>query len=191
MKILIRGGSIAAGTGVSAGYANILAERCRLAGVEVINRSAPNDTSFDGVRSFREDVVPEKPEILILHFGVDDAYLAVYRSEFKENLVQMVRLARISFDPVTILLTSHPFEDPYDRDVMDIYYRVIQEVSCELSCEMVPVHTYWQGHIADRGCRHRDLVQGDVRYPNETGHAVFAEAIMPTLMRIIGQSAGC
>ena len=99
----------------------------------------------------------------------------------------MVRLAKTSCDPATILLTSQPFEDPYDRDVMNIYYRVIREVSCDLSCGMIPVHTYWQGHIAERGWRHGDLLQDDVRYPNEAGHAVFAAAILPTLMTIMGQ----
>ena len=144
------------------------------------------DTSFNGVWSFQKDVVPEKPEILIPHFGVDGAFSSIYRSEFKENLVQMVRLAKVSFDPATILLTFHPFEDPYDRDVMNIYYRVIREVSCG----MIPVHTYTyrQGHLAERGWRHGDLQQDDVRYPNEAGHAVFAAAILPTLLTIMGQS---
>ncbi|HEX9156743.1 MAG TPA: SGNH/GDSL hydrolase family protein, partial [Syntrophales bacterium] len=107
MRFLVRGGSIAAGVGVPRGYADILRERYAPRGVELINRSNPKETSFEGIETFSRDVEPFRPDILILHFGIDDAFSAVYRSEFKENLVRMIRRARVGFRPDILLLTSH------------------------------------------------------------------------------------
>ncbi len=185
MRILIRGGSIAAGIGVMTSYAHILTDYGSSRCIEVLNRSRINDTSFDGVRSFQEDIEPYRPNILMLHFGVDDAYLSVYRSEFKENLVQMVRQAKTRFNPAIMLLTSHTFDDPYDMEALNIYYRVIREVSVDLACEMIPVHTYWQGYLESHQISNRALVQEDVRYPNEQGHLVFASAIIQRVQAIL------
>ena len=174
--LLIRGGSIPAGYGVKRSYVDIL--RDTLPAVDIINRSRIKDTSFQGVWSFYEDIDNYKPDILLLHFGIDDAYQPVYRSEFKENLVQIVRLARKRFDPEIILLTSHHFENPYDMEMIYIYYRVIREVAVDLACSMVPVHVYWSGILEERGASLSDYVQADCRYPNERGQELYAESVL-------------
>jgi lysophospholipase L1-like esterase len=117
----------------------------------------------------------------MLHFGIDDAYHPVYRSEFRENLVQIIRLARKEFNPDIILLTSHPFDDQYDMSAVYIYYRALRELSAEMNCRLVPVHTWWAGYLLDTGLKSRDLLQKDTRYPNEHGHRVIAEAVINTI----------
>ncbi|HQF06805.1 MAG TPA: SGNH/GDSL hydrolase family protein [Spirochaetota bacterium] len=178
-KLLIRGGSIPAGYGVKRTYVDRIRET--ITAVEVINRSRIRDTSFQGVWTFQEDIDAHKPDILMLHFGIDDAYQPVYRSEFKENMVQIVRLARKRFDPEIILLTSHPFVNPYDMEMIYIYYRTIREVAVDLKCDMVPVHVYWSGIIEEKGETLSDFVQEDCRYPNELGHGLYAEAVVHKL----------
>ena len=127
------------------------------------------------------------PDVLILHFGIDDAFFPVYRSEFKENLVQTVRLARHVCDPYVMILTSQPFEDPYDMDAVNIYYRTIREVCVDLECEMVPVHTWWQGIMMDRGLRTSDFVLKDTRLPNGRGHEIFASCLEGRIEKIISK----
>lgn len=182
-RLLIRGGSIAAGYGVKKNYVDMVSET--FAGLEVINRSRYKDTSFQGVWTFDEDIYAFKPGILVLHFGIDDAYNPVYRSEFKENLVQIVRLARKRFDPQIILLTSHPFENHYEMEVIYIYYRVIREVALDCACELVPVHVFWAGVIEEQGLAIRDFIQEDSRYPDERGHVLYAEALISKLRQMI------
>lgn len=184
MKLLIRGGSIAAGCGVKRGYADILQAHYAPLGLEVINRSYARHTSFDGIETFDVDIDPFRPELLMLHFGIDDAFCPVYRSEFKENLVQMVRLARGRFNPIILLPTAQPFENPYDMEAVSIYYRTIREVAVDLDCEMIPVHTFWTGYLMDTDTDHRALVQEDPRCPNERGHAVMAEAVIAKLEHV-------
>jgi lysophospholipase L1-like esterase len=181
MRLLIRGGSIAAGFGVNRTYVDIIKDS--LNGIEIINRSRIKDNSFQGVWTFDDDIDPFKPDILVLHFGIDDTYNPVYRSEFKENLVQIVRLARKRFDPEIILLTSHPFNNQYEMEMIYIYYRAIREIATDLACELVPVHVYWAGTLEERGLTIADCVQEDCRFPNEQGHALYAEAIIPKLQK--------
>jgi lysophospholipase L1-like esterase len=101
----------------------------------------------------------------------------VYRSEFKENLVQLVRLSRKLFDPDIFLLTSHPFEDRYDMDTALIYYRAIREVALDLSCTLVPVHLLWLGRLQDGRRRISEYLQADICLPNEEGHDIYADIV--------------
>jgi lysophospholipase L1-like esterase len=176
-RLVIRGGSIAAGCGVDRGYARILEESLSPKGVEVVNRSRSGDNSFDGIWTFARDIEPFVPDVLLIHFGVDDAFFPVYRSEFKENLVRMVRRSRELFSAAVCIATSHTFDDPCDMDAVNIFYRAIREVAVDLECHMIPVHTYWAGHLHDNGLSSRDLVLEDTRYPNGRGHEVFARII--------------
>ena len=184
MKLLIRGGSIAAGLGVIKSYVDILTESLLKKGIEVINRSRYKETSFDGIGTFNEDIDFFRPDILLVHFGVDDAFGYVYRSEFQENLVQMIRRAQTRFNPVIFLATSHSFDDPYDMDAVNIFYRSLRIVASDLGCELIPVHNYWAGYLEEQNLSSKDLVLSDFRYPNERGHQVIAEAILTRLSKI-------
>jgi lysophospholipase L1-like esterase len=185
MRILVYGGSIAAGLGVSRGYVDILRDRYLSGGVEILNRSRPRETSFEGLERFAEDAVSCRSDVLVLHFGVDDAFSAVYRSEFKENLVHICRLARAGFQPDIFMLTSHTFDDPHEMDAVDIYYRTIREVAVDLACQWVPVHTAWAGILLDQGLRNSILLQTDIRLPNEKGHERYASIVAGYLDRIL------
>lgn len=181
MKLLIRGGSIAAGYGVIKSYADILAKSLSKQGIEVINRSRYRETSFDGIRTFNEDIDVFQPDILLVQFGVDDAFQYVYRSEFQENLVQIIRLARTRFNPVICLATSHTFDDPHDMDAVYIFYGSLRIVASDLDCTFIPVHHYWAGYLEEHNLCSKDLVLSDSRYANESGHQVIAEAVMKWL----------
>jgi len=185
MKLLIRGGSIAAGLGVTKSYVDILTESLLKKGIEVINRSRYKETTFDGIGTFNEDIANFEPDILLVQFGVDDAFGYVYRSEFQENLVQMVRLARHRFNPVIFLATSHTFDNPNDMDAVYIFYRSLRIVASDLGCELIPVHNYWAGYLEENNLCSKDLTLSDSRYPNERGHQVIAEAILTWLSKIL------
>lgn len=185
MKLLIRGGSIAAGFGVNRSYADILAQSLLSQGIEVINRSRYKETTFDGIGTFKEDIAFFTPEFLLVHFGVDDAFGYVYRSEFQENLVQLIRIARQSFNPRIFLCTSHILDNIYDTDVVNIYYRSLGIVAHDLDCQLIPVHTYWAGYLEELSISCKDLVLSDSRYPNERGHEVIAEGLIKCFSRNI------
>ncbi len=147
----------------------------------MINCSRYRETSFDGIETFNEDIAPFVPDILLLHFGVDDAFGYVYRSEFQENIVQIIRRARALFNPLIFLATAHTFDDPHDMAAVDIFYRSLRIVAVDLNCKSISLDRYWVGYLAKNCLTSADLVISDSRYPNEKGHEVFAEAIMKAL----------
>ena len=185
MKILIRGGSIAAGHGVKKGYADILKAHFAKKGVAVINRSRFGETSFDGINTFDRDIDVFQPEMLVVHFGIDDAFGGVYRSEFQENMVRMVRRARDHFNPVVFLATSHPFDHPPDKEAVDIFYRSLSIVAMDLRCVLIPVHLHWWAWLMRRDVRPQSLLQSDTRYPNEQGHRIIAQAMAASLNKFL------
>ena len=187
MKLLIRGGSIAAGYGVTRNYADIMKESFLRKGIEVINRSRHKETSFDGIGTFNEDIDFFQPDVLLIQFGVDDAFQYVYRSEYQENLIQMIRLARTRFNPVILLATSHTFEDHQDMEAVNIFYRSLRIVASDLGCALIPVHHYWDCYLEENNLCKNDMVQTDSRYPNEMGHQVMAEVLMIWLDKIRNQ----
>lgn len=187
MKLLIRGGSIAAGYGVTRNYADILKESLLCKGIEVINRSRYRETSFDGIGTFNEDIDFFQPDVLLIQFGVDDAFQYVYRSEFQENLIQIIRLARTRFNPVILLATAHTFDNSHDMEAVNIFYRSLRIVASDLGCAFIPVHHYWNNYLEEHNLCNNDMVQSDSRYPNEIGHQVMAESMMTWLEKISDQ----
>jgi lysophospholipase L1-like esterase len=183
MKLLIRGGSIAAGYDVTKGYVDILKEILANTKIEVINRSRYRETSFEGIETFNEDIAALAPEILLLHFGVDDAFGYVYRSEFQENIIQIIRRARALFNPLIFLATAHTFDNAHDMAAIDIFYRSLRIVAVDLNCKSIFLDRYWAGYLAKNQLTNADLVLSDPRYPNEKGHEVMAEAIIKALYR--------
>ena len=87
----------------------------------------------------------------------DDAFQCVYRSEFQENLVQMIRLARLRFNPIVFLATSHTFDDPCDMATVNIFYRSLKIVASDMNCELIPVHHYWAGYLEEYALKARIL----------------------------------
>jgi hypothetical protein len=136
------------------------------------------------VRSFEHDIAPFSLRLLIIHFGIDDAFGCVYKSEFKENLVRMVKSARACCDPVIFMPTSQSFESSYYMQPARFYYQIISDVCVDLGCEMVPVHACWNRIVEEQGVMHADLVQQNVLYPGERGHAIFAKALIKRLEMI-------
>lgn len=183
MILLIRGGSISAGYGCLNPYPEIVKTHFENS-ITIYNKSNNRDTSFDAIETFKDDIAPYKPDILTLHFGIDDAYHPVFRSEFKENIVQTIRVSRQFFKPKIVLMTSHSFENPIFMDEVYIYYRALREIAVDMDCFLLPIHIIWDGLINDNEYRHSDLVQNDVRFPNEAGHLIYANALINLIHQI-------
>ncbi|MEW6526520.1 MAG: SGNH/GDSL hydrolase family protein [Spirochaetota bacterium] len=182
--ICIRGGSLSAGHNVITSYVDILSHDGLLQAHTLINLSKLGDSSFEGVWQF-DTVLLHKPDILILHFGIDDIYRPVYRSEFKENLVRMVQKARNASINHIILPTLHLVRNQYDMNAVDVFTRTVREVALDMDCLLAMVHIEWINYLYETGQSLDRLLTVDDRYPNEQGHALIAEAIKKKLVHLL------
>jgi hypothetical protein len=126
----------------------------------------------------------------MVHFGIDDIYRPVYRSEFKENLVGIVKLSRERFSPEIMLLTSHLFGNPVEMDTARVYYRTIFEVASDLRCTYIPVHLWMYSYMNETGMQLEELVQEDVRLPSIEGHKAYAEIVSGKIRSYMKYGAG-
>ncbi|MCX8123560.1 MAG: SGNH/GDSL hydrolase family protein [Spirochaetes bacterium] len=182
--ICVRGGSISAGYRVKTSYIDMLSNDEVIKQHKIINISKIGDSSFEGVWQF-DNVILHKPDILILHFGMDDIYRPVYRSEFKENLVRMVQKARAVSIPHIILPTLHLVKNQYDMDAVDVFTRTAREVALDMNCLLATVHIEWINYLYETGNSIDSLLTIDDRYPNEQGHFLIAEAIKKKLLPLL------
>lgn len=88
-NVIAFGDSLTHGDGASAGrdYPAVLS---RLAGVKVINRGRPGDTSADGLARLETDVLQCDPKIVIVFFGGNDLLRRVGEEETFRNLDTIV-----------------------------------------------------------------------------------------------------
>ena len=184
-RLLIRGGSIAAGYKVERGYADILRDWGAARGIELINCSRPGENTFDAVRTFHDDIAPFKPDMLIIHFGLTTPSAVYINQSSRKTWCSSCGAAASCFTQSSSCRPRSPLKAHPICSRLISTTRSSRDVCGDLGCEMVPVYTYWSGLVMERGLRHADLVQENVLYPNERGHDFFAQAIIQRLERIL------
>lgn len=182
--ICIRGGSISAGHLVTQSYVDVLTHDEILNNHTIINISNVGDSSFEGVWQF-DRILLHKPDILIIHFGMDDIFRPVYRSEFKENLVRMVQKAREASINTIILVTLHLVQNPHLMERVEAITNTVREVAFDMHCYLATVHIEWMNYLYETGNSLTTLLTNDERYPNELGHKLIAQAIKRKLNSIL------
>lgn len=182
--ICIRGGSISAGHKVKHPYVCSLMQNKIIRNHTIVTIARFGDSSFEGIWEF-DSIVLYKPDILILHFGMDDIYRPVYRSEFKENLVRMVQKARDKDIAHIILVTLHLVENPYLMERVESMTNIVREVALDLQCKLATVHIEWMNYLYKTRNSLANLLSDDERYPNERGHKLIAKAIQRKLIPLL------
>ncbi len=189
MDIVFRGGSPLAEREHVHTFVHLLASDRAFTGHNIYTIAEYGHTTFDLIWDFDEEIQPLEPGLLVLQFGVDDMFRPVYRSEFKENLVQAIRRARRRFHPDIILCTTHLFGTAYENDAAGIYNRTTREVAADLQCEYIPLHLLWLNHIHENGIPVDDLLEADSRHPSQAGHMVTADAVRNKILKMINTAA--
>ncbi len=182
--IVLSGGSITSGYATTQSYVAMLSSDEVIKQHNIINVSHFGDSSFEGIWHF-DRVLQHKPDVLIIHFGMDDIYRPVYRSEFKENLVRMVQKARESYIKHIIMPTLHLVPNQYDMDAVNVFTRTVREVALDLHCHLATVHIEWMNYLYDSNDTLESLLTHDYRYPNEKGHCLIAKAINKRLIPLL------
>lgn len=185
MILLIRGGGIAAGTFAQFPYWKHLSQKLKQQNITVVNRSRDRDTTFHACWTFEEDIDPYKPEMILFHFAIDDIYRPVYKSEFKENLVQLVRLCRLRYNSCIFLATSHPFTNENEMQTALWYYSIIRDVAFDLHCHYIPIHYLIGDELLQNKLTLKDILLDDERYINDMGHMLYYNILIKKIQSVL------
>ena len=184
LKIVAFGDSFTYGWMVSRGYLDFLRDMLRQeypeCSVSILNRGMPGDTAENGLYRLTSHVLDEDPDLVLIQFGLNDAYLGYSPDVYRKNILSMVERIRNDTCARVLLLTSNYLPDERENRMAEDFYRRLTDISREQDVPVVPVHEYWREKV-NNGTDHDSLVQGDRVHPTVEGYRLMAESIMKML----------
>jgi acyl-CoA thioesterase I len=179
-QILAFGDSLTSGFGLSAdqGFAARLEAKLRGDGIDVrvINAGVAGDTTAGGLARL-DWALAEKPDLVILELGANDALRGIDPPAVRANLDKMI--GKIQASGAKLLLTGMRalanFGEDYQRDFERIYPELAREHD-------VPLYPFFLEGVA----MHAELNQPDGLHPNERGVGVLVDRIAPVVAPLIG-----
>lgn len=197
-------------------YPAILGRALRDAGqpVRVINAGVPSDSTREARARFAADVLAPAPDLVIMQFGINDSAIDVWRGEsrprigltdYAANLATMVRELRRR-GVVVIPMTPNPLRwtdglremygkppyDPADPDgfngLLPRYAQKVRDVAGRCGVPLVDSFSAFRDYGEQPGQSVDDLLL-DGMHPNDRGHALEAELLLPHVLAAAAASA--
>jgi len=181
VTIVAFGDSLTQGWMVRKGYINFIDEMLSLKYPEsrhrIINRGIPGDTSDAGLYRLGRDVLDENPDLVLIQFALNDAYMGFSPGRLKKNILSMIERIKDDTSAAILLITSVMINIRDENSMAEKFYSILQEIAKEEDIPIALVHEYWKKMISD-GIEHSSLVQGDQVHPTVEGYRLMAEAVM-------------
>ena len=179
-EILAFGDSLTAGLGLPADatFPSRLEARLRAEGTlaHVVNAGVSGDTTSGGLARL-DWVLAEKPDIVILELGANDALRGIEPALVRANLDAMI--GKIEASGAKLLLMGMRAPPNWGADYQHEFDRVYPELAQAHGVTLYPF--FLEGVAMDP-----KLNQPDGLHPNERGVAALVERIAPYVARLIG-----
>jgi len=181
LKVAAFGDSITAGGDATAPdliyweqWLTALRKRYPKATITGVNSATGGDTTVQGLARLEQKVLNEKPDLVLVAFGMNDQNIgSVSLERFEANLVELIDRIRASTSAEIVLLSSC-LPNPnwhYTSGRMPDYGRTTEKVALAKGCAFADVLTNWKAMI-DRK-KPEDLLANNVNHPNDFGHWVY------------------
>ncbi len=178
--LLVVGDSLSAGYGVTTErrWVNRLARRLEqhCGSFSLVNASVSGDTSKGGVSRLPALLAKHRPDIVIIELGGNDGLRGIAIDTMRNNLQQMVRLAKQTGASVLLLGVRLPAN--YGEDFVNAFHQVYYDVA---KAESVPLVPFFLQGVALQA----HLMQADGIHPNDDAQPILLENVWPQLRSII------
>ena len=179
LRILAFGDSLTAGYGLAAPEGFTARLQAALAGrgieAEVINGGVSGDTTAGGLSRLGWSLA-DRPDLVILELGANDALRGLDPAATKANLAAMLEQLRAAHLPVVLAGMRAP--PNLGRDFASAFDRIYPELAAQFA---VPLYPF----ILDGVAVDPRLTQPDGLHPNPAGVDVIVERLLPTLLPVI------
>jgi lysophospholipase L1-like esterase len=140
-----------------------------------INSGVGGDTTVQGVARFEHDVLVYGPRTVLIAYGLNDPSNGIPVSQFRANVLKMVKVANPKRRKV-VLLTPNPRPVDYLGETKEQlnarlypYVLEIRKIARQQQLEVVDVYAYF----AELNLRENMLSYfADIIHPNAAGHDV-------------------
>jgi lysophospholipase L1-like esterase len=197
-RIAFMGASITLGAEAPAWWANLwteknlaypsrvivaLRKRFPRATVTPIDSFKGGTTTKFGLEKMDKDVVPKKPDLVLLAFGGNDVAGPIGKGprnppkQYKEDMRTLIRRAKEAGAEVMIvgIMQQFPWGEPARR--WPAYRKVQLELGEEENIAVADVYTEWMNQ-ATRGVPPFTQLHNWVNHPGKEGHGLFADVIL-------------
>lgn len=172
-NILVLGDSITAGYGLKQkqAYPYLLSQKINL---PIVNLGVSGDRTSDALARLSEDVLKEKPWMVIVALGGNDFLKKVPKTVTEQNLKEIIAQIQAR-KAITVILGMNLglFTDEYK----DLYQRVAEETNSYLIPQVL------KGIIDNPKHRQQDII-----HPNQIGQEILADKIALSLDPLLKQA---
>lgn len=184
VRIVFLGDSLSAGMGLAEAdaFPALVGVALREDGhaVEVVNAGVSGDTSAGGLARI-DWVLKQKPDVLVVELGGNDALRGQPIENTEENIRQIVRRGLDS--GARLLLLGMDVPTNYGFDYGSAFAELYERVAEEEGVTLVP------GFVREVGAD-PTLLQPDGLHPTAEGHRRLAEILIPYLEEALTESTG-
>jgi acyl-CoA thioesterase I len=181
VKIVAYGDSITAGGDASKPellfwrrWADELQRKYPTARVAAVNGATGGDSTVQGLQRLQAKVLDEKPDLVLMGFGMNDHNVGgVPIPQFEENLQQMIARIRSETAAEIVLFSAFPPNPKWQfgSHRMADYAEATRRVAQDTACAYADVFTNWQMLAARK--KPEDLLGNNINHPNDFGHWVY------------------
>jgi len=174
------GDSLTYGYLVRAGYLarveKSLRTRFPASALTVRNEGVCGATAEDGLRRFDHDVAPARADLLLVQYGLNDAFERLPVSAFATALEGLVDRQRALRPDGEIVLVPPPvLPVPAEERVVQPYREALCQVGAARGALVAPVAERWPA-------RAPHLFLADRVHPTDEGHQLLADAVLEALL---------
>jgi acyl-CoA thioesterase-1 len=181
--ILDFGDSLTAGYGLPAGQAfpARLEARLHQQGIEarVVNAGVSGDTTAGGLARL-DWALTDKPDLVILALGANDALRGIEPSTVRENLDKMI--GKIEASGAKVLLLGMLAPPNWGEEYRHAFDQIFPELA---RIHHLPLYPFFLEGVAMQP----ELNQPDGLHPNERGVAVLVDRIAPVVARLLASAS--
>lgn len=175
-RILIIGDSLSAEYGLKRGTGWVELMKQSLAkthpSAEIINASISGDTTSGGVSRIKALLARTKPNIVLIELGANDALRGLPLSLTRNNILEMVRLAKET--GAQVLLAGMQIPPNYGTEYTTAFRELFAQIAQSEQTGLVP---FFLEGIADRP----EMFQADTIHPNEQAQPILMGNVLEKL----------
>ena len=153
--------------------------------IEPIQAVQGGTTSQVAPQFFDEKVAPQKPDLLLIAFGLNDANSTIggkprtTPEQYKEGLRGVIAKARAAGTEIILVtpMQPSPFLKSGIAERIVGYRDALLALAKEEKVACADVYTDWL-HLADRGIAPFSQLHNWINHPGDHGHGVYAETIL-------------
>jgi acyl-CoA thioesterase-1 len=182
--VLVFGDSLSAAYNISPqqGWVHLMEERIAKAGLpwKVVNASVSGETTSGGLRRLPEDLKRHKPDTVVIELGANDALRGQPIAAIRNNLEEMIRLARAArAEPVLVGIMIPP---NYGIDYASEFQQLYASLARKHRISLVP---FLLKGVVDRS----ENFQADQLHPTAAAQPMILDNVWPTLEPLLRKRA--